>query len=54
MVITMDCINKIKNMGYKMVHISNDDPLRYLQEVLFVKNNVAEKFEDIDTEEVLL
>jgi len=47
---TVECIKKIKNLGYKLVHVDNADPARYFQEVLFIRNELAEKYEDLTFE----
>ncbi len=47
---TVACIEKIKSFGYKLVHIDNADPLRYFQEVLFIRSDLAEKYKDLTFE----
>lgn len=43
----LDCVEHIKGMGYKLVFESREHPERIGQETLFVRNDFAEKFNDL-------
>ena len=45
---TLDCIDKIRSMGYKLVYISDDDDRKCIQETLFIKEDSASDYNDIE------
>ena len=43
----LECCQKIKNMGYKLVYESHEDNYRLGQETLFIRKEFASNFKDI-------
>ncbi len=44
----LDIVNKIKNMGYKLVYEEREHEERIGQETLFIRRELASKYKDID------